>query len=437
MRCLATLSALALAWCAGLVPACAQIDPSSLASRLETGLAPLAEARDLSGIIAFRSGDGPIEWVGLGYADWESGARFGTQTRFPAGSLTRTLTRPMADRMLEADMLRLGDGIARFLPDLAGAETLTVADLVNRTGRIDPAAAARTSWLPPEAALASPTALDDAALARVIEIARNARFETLIASRFLGPLGLEDSLILDRHPQSASLATGYEPGPRPLDLRASSDPIILTGHDGLYTTAPDLVRLGQAVLQRRIDLFRPDGQMEAGWQVRLVNGHGVYSASSTQPGYLTGIIALSPGEFVLAYAVNIESYPASALEGMILDLVFNQPASLPVRPDTAALDPALLEAAGRYDSAILGSLEIIQGEGGLDIRLPQSGRQDYLTPIGTDRLFWRRIGAELQLVRDEAGRVVRIAGQRITNAEARPILLERTDLPPVATEPAD
>ena len=437
MRCLAALTVLALSWCSTPVPARAQVDAATLEARVEFSLAPLVEARDLSGVIAFRTGDGPIRVISLGYADWESGARFSDRTRFPAGSMTRTLTRAMADRMLEADLLRLGDPLDRYLPDLAGAGSLTVADLVNRTGRIDPVAASRTAWLPPEAASANAMALDDTALARVIEIARNARFETLIASRFLGPLNLDDSLLLDRHPDLPALATGYEPGPRPLDLRQSPDPVILTGHDGLYTTAPDLVRLGQAVLQRRIDLFRPDGQMEAGWQVRLRDGFAIYSLSSAQPGYRTGILALSPTELVVAYAVNIDAYPAEALDELILDLAFNRAASLPVRPATAALDPALLPAVGTYESAILGTVELVQAEGGLDIRLPQSGRQDYLTPIGPDRLFWRRIGAELQLERDEAGRVIRITGHRITESTARPILLERSDLQPVAVDTAN
>lgn len=437
MRRLFACLVLVLTPCSGLFTAHAQIDPSTLAVRLESALAPVTETRDFSGVIAFRIGDGPIQLVSLGYADWQSGARFSGETRFPAGAITRTLTRAMADRMLEAGTLHPDTPLSRYLPDLAGAEALAVGDLLDRTGRIDPAAAARTAWQPDAAAQASPIELDEAALARVIEIARNARFETLIASRFLGPLDMDSSLILDRHAGLNGLATGYTPGPRPLDLRPASDPVVLPGHDGLYATAPDLVRLGQAVLERRIDLFQADGRMRAGWEAGQREGYAHYAISAAPSVYRTGIIALSPGEFVLAYAVNIESYPAEAVHALILDLIFNADVDLPVRPATVALDPSLLQAAGRYHSAVLGSLEIVQGEGGLDIILPQSGRRDYLTPAGPDRLFWRRIGTELVLERDESGRVVRLTGRRLTDAAGRAITLERTDLPPLEAEPAD
>ncbi|WP_203291178.1 serine hydrolase domain-containing protein [Maricaulis parjimensis] len=425
---------LILLWCLGTLSAAAQIDPSTLAARIESSLGGLAEARDVSGIIVFRTGDGPIQQVALGYADWETGARFTDRTRFPAGGITQTFLHALTERLIETGQLDLDAPVSRYLPELPGAASLTVNDLIHSTGAIAPGDAMHLSWLPAEAAQADQAGLNQAVLARLIEMARGARFETLIASQWLGPLGLDDSLVLNQHRDLPDLARGYEAGPRPLDLRRTPDPVILKGHDGLYTTAPDLLRLGQAVRQRRIDLFRPDGQMEAGWQVGLRESQAVYSVAAHTPGFQTGIISISPGEFVLAYAVNIESYPAASLERVLTDLIFNEAVSLPVRPDTAALTPEHLEAAGVYNSMVLGEIEILQVEGGLDIHLPASGRQDYLTPVATDRFFWRRTGALLVLERDMAGRVHRITGERVTDDNSRPLVLNRTDLPPLPTE---
>ena len=399
-----------------LLPVCgvakAQDFHTDLTQRITSLVAPLTENRDLSGVIAWRHGDGPLHEMRFGYADWEAGTPFTAQTPVPAGDITHSITWVLLQDLLRRGDISPVDTLRRYAPDADLSGLNAVADLLARLDQ--PGTANRSDW---------------ALAARIIEQASAARFETLAASSILAPLELNRSSLQRGHGRPAGTAIAYAPGPRPLDLRRLPREHLSPGANGLVSTADDLTRLGQAILQRRIDLFRPDGQMAAGWQVIQRNGQVAYGISGTSNGLRSGILVLGTSELTLAYAINIESYPAAEIGRLVLDLAFGASPTLPVRPETVVLADTHLSAIGQYDSAILGTVRLEAAEGGLDLVLPSSGRRDYLTPSGPDTLFWRRIGAGLTLERDAAGRVTGLSGQRLAATGGPALRLERTDLP--------
>jgi CubicO group peptidase (beta-lactamase class C family) len=390
-----------------------QVDPD-LETRIRGTFGPLAESRDFSGAIAFCYGDGPVSVIAFGYADWQTGRAFFAGTPVPAGAVTDSLTRVLAQRLVDTGRLSPADPLRRYLPG-AGAED-SVAELLD------------------------PETRSDTRLIEVIEQAARARFETFAATEILGPLGLDNSRITRRPAALAVLAEAYEPGPRPLDLR----PAPLRHQNGspeLVTTAPDLTRLAQAVLSRRIDLFRANGSLMAGWRVIQREGEVIYTVTGSQPGYSAGVSILAGRELAIAYVANIDSFPTPRIDALLQELALGGRPAVVGRPATAALEPGHFDALGQYDSAVFGSVSLVQSGSGLDLVLPQSGRRDHLTPIGPGRLFWRRAGAELAYERDEAGRVTALTGRRVTPEPGMAIRLERTGLPPLAApsaaDPAD
>jgi hypothetical protein len=400
-----------------IAPTAAQSD-AELTARASALVGTVTERRDLSGMIAWQTGTGTIQTVTFGYADWQSGTRFGPQTRFPAPQLGQALILDLANRELAAGRLSLADPIPRYLPERSEWSGQTVGALMGRIQAQDYAAEH-----------------EYAALAAIVEQSARARIETLSAAVQLSPFGLESSQLTSA---VTTDAIGYRPGPHPLGLMAVSTPV--PNAPALVTTVPDLIALGRLVQSRRLDLFRPDGQMNAGWETHVVNGRVVYEADSWAPGFRAGVLIDPTQDRVLAYALNIESYPAIMFDGLMLYLLLDGTPSLPERPDTAALEPGHLEAAGAYHSVRLGAVTLLPSAGGMSVVLPDSARQDYLTPIGADRLFWRRIGAELVYERDAVGRVTALSGTWLGPVDSPTLRLERTDLPALpddAAEPAE
>jgi len=78
--------------------------------------------------------DGELIYAeGFGYADVARKERVTPETPFAIGSLTKQMTALIALKLVQDHRLALGDGIARWLPMLPNARTITVRELLNQT----------------------------------------------------------------------------------------------------------------------------------------------------------------------------------------------------------------------------------------------------------------------------------------------------------------
>jgi CubicO group peptidase (beta-lactamase class C family) len=431
--------------------------PYDFAGPLRDYFRPLEARRDFSGVISARRNGELVAYERFGAANFETGAPITPETRFPVGSITKSLTAALILE-LEADgYLRLDDRLGRHAPDLVGGQDLTIGEVLDhRAGlpRDYPVTGGPQSsdglidWLNAEDAIRpgphepSYSNVGYDLLAVIAERAAYARYEMLASARFFTRLGMLDSAILrDRSLGGANLAVGYAAGPPPTGLRA---PMALPGSlsaGGLTATPDDLLAWGQAVLDRRIDLFREDGTMRGGFTVRTLDGRTIYTLQGTEPGYAAGLSLIPEESLVIVYAANIESYPAIQAREIIHALALGQPVEpAPQRSDESELLDSHGQAIGRYQTPDFGEVEIVASEDGLDLVLTGPQWRFYLTPSGEERLVWRTFNAELLFQRDPITRLV--TGLEVTQTPlvGEPIRYEapRLDLPaPILSDPAE
>ncbi|WP_323760711.1 serine hydrolase domain-containing protein [Maricaulis sp.] len=420
-------------------------------------LAPLVDNRDFSGVILIRHGEAEPVALTFGYADWVSGAPMAASARFPVGSITKSLTVAMARRLIDEGRLSADAPVSRYIPELTGYAGVRVGDIINHTAGLtrdmpadalpDARSDTLVAWLagqtppgpgPHEYAYSN---LGYGILAVVIERVVNARFETLIASEFLVPLGMNDSrLVRGNARHGDNVPAGYAAGPLPLDLRAPMPDVPAPGASGLVAPMADLLRLAEAVRTRRVDLFEADGSLTGSWSVNLVNGEAIYTIQGSVPGYSAGISILPTRDLTIVYGTNIDSYSNWGLREVLHALAQGRDPGPPnLRPSTHGLTEAHLDGAGEYEGSPYGLITVQPVEGGLDLVLSERGWRFYLTPTGEEALNWRLFNVDLAFERDEAGRVSAMSAvERGLAGDPRRWRMTRTDLPPLPpVEPAD
>jgi len=436
-------------------PGSAELTQDEIAGRIRDWVAPLAERRDFSGVIMVQRGEAEPTALTFGYADWVTGAPMSPQARFPAGSITGSLTAAMIRRLAAEGRISLDDSVDHFIPELAAYDTVRIGDILAHTAGLDrniprgalsdPRSDTLVAWManqPAPAAGPHGRAYSDPGyglLAVIIERATNARFETLMTTEFLIPTDMQASRIT-RQPggDAAEVPSGYVAGPLPLDLRAPMADQPILGAAGLVVPVRDMLRLADAVRTRRIDLFLSDGRMAGSWQAETIAGETVYTIQGSTPGYSAGISILPGRDLAIAYGANIDSYANREIRDALNAIALDQalaPAS--TRPMTDGLTAGHLDAIGLYSGSPFGPVAIEPSEGGLDLVLLERDQRYYLTPTGADALNWRSLNARFSYGRDEAGRVASIVVSPvglITPTAAWTLV--RTDLPPLpAIEP--
>lgn len=430
----------------------ASAQDAGLPDRLRAYFQPHVETRDFSGIIAVRRGDALIAYERFGFADWEVQREFAPEDRFSAGALTQLMTAGLIVELEAEGILNRSNPVRDYIRELHPDYTFSIGDLLEQRSGFSgpiPDSSLRDArhdtfiaWLNEVRDVegtgggANTNEVDDRLLAIVAERAAGGRFETLAMFRQLDPLGMTDSRFSRSIPSAA--VPGYQPGPLPLDLRRPEAMMVQMGADGLFTSIDDLLILGRAIATRQIDLFQPDGSRLGGLELRQVDGRAVYWATSAHNGYATGLVLVPEEDLVVAYAANIESSPAVFLPHALPELVLGlEPFVMEPRPASRTLLPVHRDAIGRYDGdqILIRPVEIAELGAELVLRSPE-GREDYLTPIGEDRLFWRAMNTELVYQRDAAGRVAALTATTAQFDGADPVTVElpRTDLPP--PEPA-
>ncbi len=426
-----------------------------LDERVRAWFEPLVETRDFSGVIMIRQGTRQPVALTFGYADWVTGDPMAADARFPVGSITKSLTAAMARRLIDEGRLSPDMSVSRFIPELEGYDAVRIVDILNHTGGLprdapagalaDGAGDSLIAWLANQPA---PTVgphdyaysnVGYGLLAVIIERAVNARFETLLTTEFLIPLNMERSRIMRVDGSTLpGVPTGYTAGPLPLDLRTPMTDSPSLGASGLIAPMEDLLRLADAVVSRRIDLFEPDGQMVGSWNVEQLDGETIYTIQGSVPGYSAGISVLPGRDITIAYGTSLESYPNWEIRDVLHALSLDRPvAPAELRPATDRLTPGHLEAVGSYSGSPFGPVTLMQIEGGLDLVITDRGWRFYLTPTGVDQFNWRLFNTDMVLERDAAGRVAAITANPVgLTGEGRSYRLERTDLPPLpAAEP--
>lgn len=355
----------------------AEAHSATLEHEIEALARPLVARADFSGTIALQ-GPGTHVRLAVGWADWGLEAPNRPDTRFGIGSVAKGFTAALILRLVEAGTLRLSDTLSSLLPELSDPPVTVHQLLAHRSGL------ARDPYQPEhhERQLSSDDILEIiAGLPREFEPDARSGYSNsgyivlaILVERVVGrpycdvlrdsvfvPLGLTDTGCLDNSRTIPGLAHGYDPGPGPTRLRPTPYRAWANsrGAGGLYSTAEDLVRWGQVILNRAF--LSPES-----WAAMLTDhgdgrgyglaryrrhGHMAIGHDGVTNGY-TAFVEVYPDDgTVVAYAGNIRSGAFEIMEGTVTALALGldvTPGPTPADLDLAVRKSVARRVVGRY-----------------------------------------------------------------------------------------
>jgi D-alanyl-D-alanine carboxypeptidase len=230
----------------------------SLAEAIES-----SGARSVSAAVIYP--DGRI-WSGArGIADLEVGEQARPSTSYALASITKTFVGAVAMQLVDEGVLTLDEPVSRWLPQLRGADGITLRQLLGHTSGLsetEPDPNPAHHWTPEEALTRMPDAAcapgacfgyvdtNYVAAGQVIAAAAGAPIEAVVRDRILEPLGLDHTWLQGFERPRGEVAPAQPSGTLddPEGNTPSTDFVTRIGAAGaMAATATDLARFGHAL----------------------------------------------------------------------------------------------------------------------------------------------------------------------------------------------
>ncbi|MCA8903169.1 MAG: beta-lactamase family protein [Hyphomonas sp.] len=391
-------------------------DPArAIGAELQRVFAPIAEDRDLSGVVRVeRNGDLIAEGV-FGLADAETGRPNQAGTLFDVGSITKSFTATLVLILEQEGLIDRDAEVSQYLPGLALGQPVTVRQVMeHRAGlprdvpeeeEAEVTAEGIVSWVNQQELLFDPGS-DEAysnvgyrLLAELIETVTGEDFPEVLRAKVFLPADLPDARVAgSAMAAAADVATGYEAGPPPLDLRRPSSARASQGDSGVLLSAAQIIDWVEAIDAGRLAQLIPEGEEPIGnVHIRDYDGVSVIQMQGSTPGGGAGVVYSPADGLSVAYAFNISSYPLWGLERSLFrigqgETLDNLPSA---RPQPVALEAAHRGLAGRYLHPQFGPIRIEEDEDGMVLEVESLGFRFYLTPIDGGALHWRTFNTVL------------------------------------------
>jgi len=267
------LAAVHLSLCAGLAvsaPAPAKDADPKLGRAIDAWSAPLVANGHLSGQLLVARGGKILVERSFGYANRELKAPMTLETRMCIASITKPMTTLLAFNAMEKRLIAYDDSIARWLPDFPEANRITVGLLLRHRSGIpheilpdSESVRPRTAAEMVERARRKPLDFPPGTksgystggftvLARILEIANGKSYEELLQEQIFGPLGMTHSSHSNSQMLLEGRASGYIPGPQGIQNAEKQDFSGLVGGGSVWSTARDLHRFVEAVINGKL-----------------------------------------------------------------------------------------------------------------------------------------------------------------------------------------
>ncbi len=244
-----------------------QIDDSTLASRIDTWVAPFVEAGHLSGTLLVARGDEILYEQSWGLADREQKRGFTPDTPACIASVTKPVTIIMAARLIADEVLALNDPVSKWLDDFPAGDQMQVRHLLyhrsgipHRLTKPDEENVPRTAADMVELARAMPLDFEPgkgyqyssggfAVLVRVLELASGKSYEQLLGEIVLEPLAITDTVHPGPGVEVANAARSYTWSADGQKRAADMDYSFLIGAGSLFSTPRDLLAISRALVK--------------------------------------------------------------------------------------------------------------------------------------------------------------------------------------------
>jgi CubicO group peptidase (beta-lactamase class C family) len=383
---------------------------NSKAREIDTFLKPLIAKKQFSGVIFATKNGKKVYEKAFGMANAELNVPNQVNTRFSIASVTKSFTRIIAIRLLEAQKLGLQDKLSKFIPDFPNGDQITVEMLMrHRSGiphRVTKPEEEAISYLPAEmvekAKLAklvfAPgtqrlySSAGYSVFTRVLEIASGKTYPQLLEEYIFTPAAMKDSLdfngekILERRAQEYLLeADGIVHAPL-------KDYSFLVGAGSVFGTAQDIYQFGNALL---------DGKFGENSKQSLQDDEGVFNDNGNTNGYRCYFTIDRKKGYEFVLITNLESGANDVIVRDLQAILENKKVLPPVIPN-----PIITNDANKDLNDFTGSywLDTANFEITVSKNLLFAGRFK-LFPIGKDKFYNFAGYAEITFKRGEDGKV--------------------------------
>jgi len=416
------------------IPPASAVD-IGLEAKVDAYLQPFLDARGFSGAVLLSRQGRIVLAKGYGMANEEIGVPNTIKTKFQIASVSKSFTAAAVLLLEERGRLALKDPVARFIPDFAAGDRITIHHLLahtsgipdvngfsdyDRQSRFPQTLETIVSWFKNRPLAFAPgdryqySNSNYNLLALIIEKASGRSYGAFLKENIFDPLGMRDT----GHPASAAAllpgrASGYVPtGAADVENAPYLDWTVKTGNGSLYSTVEDLYRWDRALrtetILSRASLEKAFSEQTAGvgygWFIGRHLGRRVVTINGRSPGFASYLDRfLDDDASLIILSNNYAPVPhliAKDLGAILFGERYEQPGDLkPVRLPPEGLD----RLSGRYkfgtDFYRPGAEVLVEREGDhLVLAWTATYRSPLLALSPTeflDRSFWARISFDL------------------------------------------
>lgn len=379
------------------------------AKKIDALMKPFVDANQFSGVVLASENGKVIYEKAFGLANADYKIPNAVNTRIGIASITKLMTSVILNRLIEQNQIAGADRLAKYIPDFPNGDKITIEMLArHRSGIphrimppemesvaftsaefVDKVKQAKLAFEPGTARLYSSAGY--AVLARAMEIASGKTYAQLLQEYVFTPAGMTDSVSFDGEAVMERRAQDYYLSPNGLVNVPLKNYSFLVGAGSVYSTARDVNRFAEAVLDGK---YGP--AVKASFQ-----GDGPFTGSGTTNGHRASFELARDKKFGIVIVSNNAGVFELIAQGVREILEGKEPTvkSFTIPRIVSNSNKNLEEFVGHYKRTDGGETDILLKGGFLyagDIKL---------FPTKPDCFFEYRFFGEACFVHSEAGKV--------------------------------